>query len=156
FTSLLAKLVAVFDLEQHDRMLSVLPLHHTFEFTAGFLMPFMRGAQITYLDDTTPEDLEAAFEEGDVTAMIGVRALFQLLHRKIRKAAGERGPWVSELFDAAVDATRKLRDKTGLNVGKVLFWRVQKRLGGRIRLLVSGGSALPPDVLEAFRGLGFD
>ena len=156
FTSLLAKLVAVFDLRSHDRLLSVLPLHHTFEFTAGFLMPFMRGAQISYLDDTTPEDLEAAFAEGDVTALIGVPALWQLLHRKIRKAAGERGPWVSELFDAAVDAARGFRDKTGLNVGKLVFWRVQKKLGGRIRLMVSGGSALPPDVLEAFRGLGFD
>src|SRR5262249_46082603 len=45
FTSLLAKLVAVFDVQAHDRLLSVLPLHHTFEFTAGFLMPLMRGAQ---------------------------------------------------------------------------------------------------------------
>jgi long-chain acyl-CoA synthetase len=156
FTSLLSKLVSVFDVKPHDRLLSVLPLHHTFEFTAGFLMPFMRGAQITYLAETTPEDLEAAFEEGDVTAMIGVPALWQLLHRKIKKTVAERGPWAAELFDAAVEASRKLRDKTGVNLGKLVFAPVQKKLGGRVRLLVSGGSALPPDVLDAFRGLGFD
>jgi long-chain acyl-CoA synthetase len=155
FTSLLSKLQAVFDLKPHDRLLSVLPLHHTFEFTAGFLMPLMRGAQITYLHEVTPEDLEAAFDEGDVTGMIGVPALWQMLHRKIKKTVGEKGPWIEELFEAAVEGARSIRDKTGINVGKLLFWRVQRKLGGRMRLLVSGGSALPPEVMKAFQGLGF-
>ncbi len=155
FTSLLSKLQAVFDLKPHDRLLSVLPLHHTFEFTAGLLMPLMRGAQVTYMGGVTPEDLEAAFEEGDVTGMIGVPALFQMLHRKIRKTAAERGPWIEELFEAAVEGARAFRERTGLNVGKLVFWRVQRKLGGRMRLLVSGGSALPPDVMKAFHGLGF-
>jgi long-chain acyl-CoA synthetase len=155
FTSLLSKLVAVFDLNQHDRLLSVLPLHHTFEFTAGLLMPLMRGAQITYMAETTPEALADAFAEGDVTGMIGVPALWQLLHRKIHKQVSERGPWVEEIFDAVVDGARVLRDKTGLNLGKFVFWPVQKKLGGRLRLMVSGGSALPPEIMKAFQGLGF-
>jgi long-chain acyl-CoA synthetase len=155
FTSLLSKLAAVFDLKPHDKLLSVLPLHHTFEFTAGFLLPFMRGAQITYLDEVTPDAMAAALEGGEVSAMIGVPAVWQALHRQIEKAAATRGPWVEELFDALVDAARRVRDATGVNVGRALFWRVHRKLGGRLRLLVSGGSALPPDVWEAFHGLGF-
>ena len=155
FTSLLSKLVGVFDIDQHDRLLSVLPLHHTFEFTAGMLMPLMRGAQITYMNETTPEALTDAFEHKDVTGMIGVPALWQLLHRKIHKNVAEKGPWVEEIFDAVVEGSRLFRDKTGLNLGKFVFWPIQRKLGGRVRLMVSGGSALPPEVLKAFQGLGF-
>src|SRR6185437_3353570 len=39
FTSMVSKLSALFTLYKHDKLLSVLPLHHTFEFSAGFLMP---------------------------------------------------------------------------------------------------------------------
>ena len=94
FTSLLAKLLTVFDLKAHDRLLSVLPLHHTFEFTAGFLMPLVRGAQITYLDEVDPDAIRDAFDKEDTTAMIGVPALWQLLHRRVRSRVGERGPWM--------------------------------------------------------------
>jgi long-chain acyl-CoA synthetase len=155
FTSLLSKLVGVFDLDQHDRLLSVLPLHHTFEFTAGMLMPLMRGAQITYMSETTPEALADAFEHRDVTGMIGVPALWQLLHRKIHKNIAEQGPWAEEIFEAVVEGSRLFRDKTGLNLGKFIFWPIQRKLGGRMRLMVSGASALPADVLKSFQGLGF-
>src|SRR5690606_21410824 len=42
-----------------------------------------------------------------------------------------------------------------LGAGKLLFFPVHQKLGGRMRLLISGGSALPADTLKAFRGLGF-
>ena len=41
--------------------LSVLPLHHTFEFSAGFLMPLMHGASITYLEEIDADNLQALF-----------------------------------------------------------------------------------------------
>ena len=83
FASLVAKLAGAFDFGVGDGLLSVLPLHHTFEFSAGFLIPFSRGAEITYLDELTADRLGEVFETGRVTAMIGVPALWQLLHRKI-------------------------------------------------------------------------
>jgi len=43
-----------------------------------------------------------------------------------------------------------------VNLGKLLFWPVHRKFGGRLRLLVSGGSALDPEVQDAFRELGFD
>ena len=50
-----------------------------------------------------------------------------------------------------------MRDsELGLNLGKLLFWPVHKKLGGRLRYLVSGGSALDPEVQTAFREFGFD
>ena len=48
FASLIASLAPLFPLSANDRVLSVLPLHHTFEFTAGMLLPFSRGTRILY------------------------------------------------------------------------------------------------------------
>src|SRR5262249_8560230 len=91
FTSLLAKLQSVFDMRSSDGLLSVLPLHHTFEFTAGLLMPLSRGAEITYLDCVTPERVREGLREGRVTALVGVPALWQALGRKITTEIESKG-----------------------------------------------------------------
>ncbi len=59
-------------------MLSVLPLHHTFEFTCGLLLPLMLGARILYIDELTAPALRDGLVRGRITAMAGVPALWQL------------------------------------------------------------------------------
>ncbi|MCS6913324.1 MAG: AMP-binding protein [Myxococcales bacterium] len=164
FTSLLSKLGGIFDLDKHDSLLSVLPLHHTFEFTAGLLMPLMRGAQITYLSEITPESIAAAFRRAQVTGLVGVPALFQLLYRRILKQLTDipalDSPWTVRIFEALVGLMYKLRDRAhralgvDLNLQRLLFLPVHRRLGGRLRLLISGGSALPIDIMKMLRGMG--
>ncbi len=155
FTSLTAKLTSVFDLKPAEGVLSVLPLHHTFEFTCGLLTPLAQGAEITYLGELTADALSDALRGGRITAMVGVPALWQTLHRRIEQDLEARGPWARELVHGIMSLNRELRDRTPINLGKLLFLPVHRRLGN-VRFLVSGGSALPPEVLEAFQGLGFD
>ena len=158
FTSMVAKLSALFTMYRHDALLSVLPLHHTFEFSAGFLMPLMHGSSITYLEEIEADTLGDALEHGGITGMVGVPALWQLLERKIFKTVSDRGILVERAFESIVDLNRGLRDALpwGVGVGKVLFFPVHRKLGGRLRLLISGGSALPADTMKSFQGLGFD
>ncbi|MBA2541650.1 MAG: AMP-binding protein [Deltaproteobacteria bacterium] len=157
-TSMVSKLSSLFELYKHDKLLSVLPLHHTLEFSAGFLMPLMHGASIDYLEEIDADSLAAALEDEGVTGMVGVPALWQLLERKIYKNVSDAGVIVEKVFDTIIDANRSLRDKLpwDFGAGKVLFFPVHRKLGGRMRLLISGGSALPADTLKAFRGLGFN
>jgi long-chain acyl-CoA synthetase len=157
-TSMASKLTSLFSLYKHDKLLSVLPLHHTFEFSAGFLMPLVHGASIDYLEEIEADSLARALEDEGVTGMVGVPALWQLLERKIYKNVSDAGVIVEKLFDSIVDLNRSLRDKLpwDLSTGKLLFFPVHRKLGGRMRLLISGGSALPPDTLKSFRGLGFN
>src|SRR5262249_40130433 len=89
FTSMVSKLSSLFTLYRHDKLLSVLPLHHTFEFSAGFLMPLTAGASIDYLEEVEADSLSRALEDEGVTGMVGVPALWQLLERKIYKNVGE-------------------------------------------------------------------
>ncbi|HNF96299.1 MAG TPA: AMP-binding protein [Pseudomonadota bacterium] len=167
FTSLLAKMGGVFDVDKHDGLLSVLPLHHTFEFSAGLLMPMSRGAQIAYLPEVNADSLQNAFSSAHITGMVGVPALYQLLYRRITKQISDRlpqraVPWVLRLLERLYDLTRSARERTRkalgieLNLPRALFLPVHQRFGGKLRLLISGGSALPIETMKEFRGLGFN
>ncbi|MHB1844011.1 MAG: AMP-binding protein [Deltaproteobacteria bacterium] len=155
FAQLAQKLSSVFDLAVGEGVLSILPLHHTFEFSCGLLVPLSCGAEVSYLDELTADRLGEALASGRIHAMIGVPAVWQLLHRKVTQELSARPGFVEGAANALMAANRELRDRLGLNLGKALFWPVHRRLGGRLRVLVSGGSALSEEVHEAFYGLGF-
>ena len=154
FVSMLAAISRVFELGSEDRVLSVLPLHHTFEFTCGLLLPLSRGARVAYLDELTGEALAASLDEGRITAMVGVPALWQLLERRIQAQVQARGPLFATAFDAGLELNRMLGRSLGLDLGRLLFGVVHQQLGGNIRLLVSGGAALPASTHAFFAGLG--
>ena len=154
FTSMLASLSPLFPLTHKDRAVSVLPLHHTFEFTCGMLLPMSRGTRVVYLDELNADRLGAAMREVRVTAMVGVPALWQLLERRMMSQVRERGPAVKAVFDQALAFNRLLGEKLGADVGRVLFGAVHDELGGSLRILISGGAALPKDTAKVFNGLG--
>src|ERR671916_436303 len=93
-TNMVSMLASVFEMDTGDGILSVLPLYHTFEFSTGFLTPISRGTQITYLPDLSGEELARAIKNGHVTGMVGVPALWELLHRRIMSRLRENGEWV--------------------------------------------------------------
>lgn len=152
--AMVGSLTALFPLRPNDRVLSVLPLHHTFEFTCGLLLPLARGARILYLDELSGDRLGWALREGRITAMVGVPALWQLLERRIRAAASDRGRLAKLAFDGGLALNRELGKAAGLDLGSLLFGSVHTKLGGNIRLLISGGAALPGDTHQLFAGLG--
>lgn len=154
FASLLASLSKLFDLGAEDRVLSVLPLHHTFEFSCGLLLPLSRGTQILYLDEINGDRLSQGLREGRVTAMVGVPALWQLLERRIRGQVRERGRLFELAVDAGLELNRVVGASAGVDIGRLFFAPIHQRLGGNIRYLISGGSALPPETHKLFSGLG--
>lgn len=155
FTALTARLAAVFDLRRSDALLSVLPPHHTFEFSAGLLMPLATGASVTYLEERTPELIQRAFREAPVTAMIGVPAVWESLHRKIANSIDAR-PWLlRQVLELLFRGNRLLRERYGVNVGRILFRPIHARFGGRLRYLVSGGAPLRPAIFNDMVGYGF-
>ena len=151
-TSMVSMLSSVFDMSTKDGVLSVLPLHHTFEFSTGFLTPLSRGAQITYLPELTGDALARAIKNGHVTGMVGVPALWELLHRRIKNKLYERSDWIGKTAETMIRANAWLREKTPLNLGPIAFYPIHEGLGGRIRYFISGGSALSEQIPERFSG----
>ena len=154
FTALVASLAPLFPIDRHDRLLSVLPLHHTFEFTCGFLLPFSRGARIIYLDEINGERLAAGLDHGKVSAMVGVPALWELLERRILGKIKDQGAAAEFVFDRMMDFNRNLGRALGFDLGRVLFGPVHRGLGGNLRILISGAASLPPEIQKTFQGLG--
>jgi long-chain acyl-CoA synthetase len=153
-TSLVAALAPLFPLGTGDRVLSVLPLHHTFELTCGLLLPLSRGARVVYLDELSADRLSGTLKAGRITAMVGVPALWEMLERRLEARIRERGPLAARLFEVLVDLNRTLQKTTGLDAGALMFGPVHEELGGHLRYLVSGGAALPKSTHELFAGLG--
>ena len=154
FTSLLSSLSRIFPLTDNDRVLSVLPLHHTFEFSCGLLLPLSRGTTIIYISELSGEEISRGLKEGRVTAMVGVPALWQLLERRISSQIAERGKLFDTFIKTALDVNRSLGKTTGLDLGPLLFSAVHQKMGGKIRYLISGGAALPKETHTFFAGLG--
>ena len=153
-SALVAALAPLFPLGKGDRVLSVLPLHHTFELTCGMLLPLSRGARIVYLDELNAERLEFGLKEGKITGLIGVPALWEMLERRILARVAEHGTVAAKLFDVAVELNRSLGKSVGVDGGKLLFGTVHHAFGGKLRYLVSGGAALPERTHKLFSGLG--
>ena len=152
--AMVASLGALFPLRGDDRLLSVLPLHHAFEFTCGLLLPLTMGARILYLDDLNADRLSYCLKEGRITCMVGVPALWQLLERRVRNEVKGKGPLVELAFQSAMNLNRTVGRASGLDLGRLMFGSVHSRFGGSIRVLISGGAALPKDTQDLFSGLG--
>ncbi|HEY4183424.1 MAG TPA: AMP-binding protein [Polyangia bacterium] len=156
FTFMVAELSKIFEFGVNDGMLSVLPLHHTFEFATGLLVPLARGAQITYLSELNGEAIASALKKGHVTSIVGVPALWDLLRRRVLQRFSDKSPALELAMKGLMTANYELRSRTGLDLGMLFFLPVHENFGGRIRYLISGGSALPQEVLKSFVGMGFD
>jgi long-chain acyl-CoA synthetase len=153
-TALIASVAPLFPLHKGDRLLSVLPLHHTFELTAGMLVPLSRGSRVVYLDELNAERLEQTLKAGRITAMIGVPALWEMLERRITSKVAEHGALASHVFDYAVELNKSLGKNFGVDAGRLLFGPVHEGLGGHLRFMVSGGAALPASTQQLFAGVG--
>jgi long-chain acyl-CoA synthetase len=142
-----------FDIGPADNFLSVLPLHHTFETTGGFLAECYMGCRVTYVESLKSYVLLGAMQETGVTVMVGVPLLYQLFYDGIMREVEESGK--AQLFGLLTAVARFFRDLVGLKIGRKLFGMIHRKFGGKIRFFVSGGAAIDPDLIKNFDLLGF-
>lgn len=155
-TAVLASVAPLFKLGRRDSGLSVLPLFHTFELTCGLLLPMLRGARVTYVDEVTAGALSEAFQIAGITAMIGVPQVWEELEEKIQHDLEDAGPFAETAYQAGLFLNRTLGKTLGVNLGRVLFRPIHDRLGGRVRFLVSTGGPVPKKTADTFRHLGIE
>ena len=120
------------------------------------LFPLSRGATVNYLEELTSETLRNTLASANITVMTAVPALLELFDAGIEAKLRALGPKAPEIFGAMASVLLALRDRTGLNLGKLFFAPVHAAFGSSFRFFVSGGAALSPALFERFRGLGID
>ena len=133
-----------------DIFFSALPIHHTYEGTCGFLMPLYKGAAIAYCEGL--KYIVKNLSEVRPTMFLGVPALFETLYKTIMKNVRKQG---KEKLVRKVMAVNKVTKKVGIDLNKKLLKDILKVFGGRMRVLISGGAAIDPAILQFFNDLGF-
>ncbi len=138
-----------------DTFLSILPIHHSFECTAGFLIPVYNGATITYAESLRSTNILANIKETNVTLMLGVPLLYEKLFNGIIKAVKEKSLLVRFMFNFSMGVVKGVRKLTGKKIGKKVFKGLREKAGlDTIRFFISGGGPLHPAVAEGFDNLG--
>lgn len=140
---------------EEDVFLSLLPLHHTFEATCGFLVPLFDGARIVYARSLKSRDIVEDIKSNSVTIMIAVPLLFEKMNQGISRSIGSAGMARRFLFSFLMSLSA-FGWRLGQNWGRDLFSGLRKQAGmSSIRMFVSGGAALPPAIGRFFNLLGF-
>ena len=139
----------------NDHLLSLLPLHHALEFTGGFLIPMSVGATVTYVENLRSRTVLQTMRETKTTCLIGVPRVFQIFHQNIQAQITDRS-WPFKCLFRLLGAISKLCLKvTGRNMGRQLFTKVHEQFGGNLRIFISGGAALAPEIVDEFETMGF-
>jgi len=138
-----------------ERFISVLPLHHTFEFTAGFVLPLMTGCSVTYARSLKSRYIIEDIRASQATVMLGVPLLFQKMMEGILRRV-EKAPLSRRMaFKAAMTAVRAGERVGNPWLGRRLFRRLREQAGlGSLRMLIAGGAPLPARIPRFFRRLG--
>lgn len=149
-----------FGLDEEEVFLSFLPLSHAYEHSGGQFLPIGVGAQIYYAEGL--EKLALNIEETRPTVMVVVPRLFEVLRQRMIKAVEKQGKFPSYLLDKAL--TIGERDYSGrkrlsdapmrLLLSRTIKPKIQRRFGGRMKAMVSGGAPLNPDIGVFFQSLG--
>jgi long-chain acyl-CoA synthetase len=130
-----------------DRLLSILPLPHTYESTLGLITVFMAGATVNYLDKPpTAAVLMPALQKVRPTIMLSVPLIIEKIYRSriLPELTGK--PVLKRLH--AIAPIRRILNKIA---GKKLL----KTFGGELRIFTIGGAPLAPDVELFLREAGF-
>ncbi|MCG5501725.1 AMP-dependent synthetase/ligase [Ectothiorhodospira lacustris] len=147
-----------------DLFLSFLPLSHTLERTIGYYVPVMAGATVAYARSVPdlPEDL--AYHRP--TALVSVPRIYERVYGRILMGLKDKPPVARRLFHQAT-AVGWHRYQRGQGLvpwhPRELSWpllsalvagKVTRRLGGRLRVAISGGAPLSPEISRLFLALG--
>ncbi|MCB1775045.1 MAG: long-chain fatty acid--CoA ligase [Gammaproteobacteria bacterium] len=156
--------LTLLDCYEEDVFLSFLPLSHTLERTGGYYLCIMTGSCVAYARSVAQlgEDLVAIRP----TAMIAVPRIFERVYGRIADQMAKKGGMAQKLFNLTVrigwQRFQHSQGRGGWPIGNLL-WPLLKRLvadkvtaklGGRLRVTVSGGAALNEEIARVFLALG--
>ena len=149
---------------QDDSALSVLPLSHVLERMAMYM--YLYHGMATYFGESL-DAIGPNLREVRPTIFVGVPRIFEKIFARVKEKTAEKGRlniailnWAVALgkeyarlstrhkkIPAVLEFKRKIADK-------LIFSKIRNALGGRIRLLVSGGAALPEELALLYIGAG--
>ena len=156
------ELVKELEVKDH-KFLSIIPLSHAYEHTAGFFLPILIGAEIFFNEnrDQIVNDLLSV----KPSLMTAVPRLYEVLHKKINNQLSNQSKITQKLFSKTIELGTKKFEKRELlfieklqdfALDKLVRKKIQKKFGGNLKAFISGGAALNKQVGLFFQSLGIN
>ena len=146
----LSKMVYV---DTNDIALSVLPLHHVYECTCGFLFPVHRGTAVAFSEGV--RYIMKNVKEVRPTKILCVPLLIETMYRKIWANIRRKG--IEKKVKNVIALTNKVKPYSArMALKKKMFSEIHESFGGRLDLLVSGGAPIDPAIIAGMRDFGIN
>ena len=136
-------------LYETDRLFSVLPLHHTYESTIGFLLPMANGCSVAVCQGL--KHIVPNLKETKPTAMLAVPLLIENLYKKINASIEKGGK--AGLVNSMIHVTNALK-AVGIDIKRKIFNEIYENLGGNLRFIVSAAAPIDAKVGKWVQDIG--
>lgn len=144
----LMDLASILDVNSNDILLSVLPIHHVFECTVGFLFALYKGAQTVFTDGL--RHIVDNLKEYKVTVMACVPAIYERIFKMIRMEL-EKQDKLNEILKKELEYKELTMEEK-----KEKFNEIHEIIGGNLKLFISGAAPLDKYIEEKYRLLGIN
>ena len=135
---------------EEDVFLMLLPLHHTYACTCGFLCQIYRGCTIAFCEGL--RHIVKNLKESKTTILLTVPLILEAMHKRIWDQAS-KDPKTLKKLKLGLKISKILKT-VGIDVRRKLFSQVIDNFGGAIRMFISGGAAIDPQVIQGFQDFG--
>lgn len=142
---------AYVDINEYDRFFSVLPLHHTYESSIGFLLPLAYGCSIAVCQGL--KYIASNLKESEPTVLIAVPLVLEHLYKNVMKNIKKSH---KEKLVALLMQITNVPKKYGVNLKKIVFRQIYAGIGGRLRFVVSAAAPIDKTIGKWYSDLGIN
>lgn len=164
FTAEFRAIIDVFDVSAEDRVLSFLPNAHILGRVES-LMTVFAGWEMAYAESLTT--ISQNLGEVRPTILISVPRIYEKVYSKITGDVASAPPMKQKIFNWSVKVGRQIARMRSEHfpiplsllakyqiADRLVFSKVKNKMGGRIRMTVSGGAPLSGELCEFFHACG--
>ena len=138
---------SILNVQRGDVVLSVLPIHHVFECTVGFLFSLYKGAQTVFCDGL--RHIASNLKEYKVSTMASVPGIYERILAMVSKKFAKEGK-LDELLEQEI-----LNEDCTMEEKREIYKDIHEMFGGNLKTLICGAAALDPKIERKYRQLGF-
>lgn len=147
----LSEMCQMLYIDDKDVFLSVLPIHHAYECTCGFLCQVYRGSTVAFSEGL--RHITRNMQEVHPTMILCVPLLLETMYNKVWANIRKQG--MEGKVKAAIKMTNAIPSaKLRLAAKRRVFAQIHKSFGGKLRIMISGGAAVDPKIMQGLRDLG--
>lgn len=150
--SVITGVSATVKVEPTDSVLSILPLHHTYECTLGFLTIIYSGASIAFSEGL--KHISRNLKEYKPTFLVTVPLLLENVYKKVwNQAKKQKGMKLKLIIGQIISGF--LYNVLGVDIRRKLFKQIHDNVGGKLNTFITGAAAIDPKISKGFRKWGF-